>query len=95
MEFSQETKQKEKWRQRRLLRLGHRIGESLCYSGASLSLSSTLFSKWVFEIRHLLRHHHQVKMIFFSKVVFYQSPIFPVSKFSTTFLLYSEISMMC
>lgn len=64
--FWEMNEQKWKWRQRRRLQLGHHgTGEPLCYSGQSLSLSSTLSSKWVFETRHPLHHHyHQVKSIF-------------------------------
>lgn len=58
-EVNEENEQKWKWRQRRRLQLGHqRTGEPLCYSGQSLSLSSTLSSKWVFETRHPLHHHY-------------------------------------
>ena len=68
--MNEENEQKWKWRQRRRLQLGQRTGEPLCYSGQSLSLSSTLSSKWVSETRHPLHchhhhhhHHHQVKSV--------------------------------
>ncbi|XP_048617396.1 uncharacterized protein LOC106404585 isoform X2 [Brassica napus] len=62
--FWEMNEQNWKWRQRRRLQLGQRTGEPLCYSGQSLSLSSTLSSKWVSETHHPLHrrhhHHHQI-----------------------------------
>lgn len=70
--MNEENEQKWKWRQRRRLQLGQRTGEPLCYSGQSLSLSSTLSSKWVSETHHPLHrrhhHHHQVKSMYLNFV---------------------------